>query len=96
MTAVYFTGVLSTFIFNRRWTFDHAGAISPTMIRYVATYAFGYLFNVAGLLILVDAAGLPHQWVMLVLIFVGAGIIFLLQKLWVFPADRKIAPVAPG
>lgn len=85
MTSVYCAGVLGTFLFNRRWTFAHTGAIPGAMLRYVATYAIGYLFNVVSLVVMVDYAGLPHQWVMLVLVFACAGIIFLLQRYWCFP-----------
>jgi putative flippase GtrA len=88
MTSVYCAGVLGTFLFNRRWTFGHTGAIPGAMLRYVATYAVGYLFNVVSLVVMVDHAGLPHQWVMLVLVFACAGIIFLLQRYWCFPLRR--------
>jgi putative flippase GtrA len=88
MTSVYCAGVLGTFLFNRRWTFAHTGAIPGAMFRYIATYAIGYVFNVVSLAVMVDYAGLPHQWVMLVLVFACAGIIFLLQRYWCFPTRR--------
>jgi putative flippase GtrA len=92
MTLVYGAGVLGTFLFNRRWTFDHAGAVHSALARYAATYGLVYLFNLGAMLALVDGMGLPHRWVMLALIPVCAGITFLLQKFWVFPAQRHTAP----
>jgi putative flippase GtrA len=84
MTGVYCAGVLGTFLVNRSWTFAHTGAIPGAMLRYMATYAIGYLFNLVSLAVMVDYAGLPHRWVMLVLVFACAGIVFLLQRYWCF------------
>jgi putative flippase GtrA len=86
MTVTYCTSVLCTFVFNRRWTFGHGGDASTALLRYIAIYALGYVFNLAALSILVDVAGLPHQAVMGTLIVISAGLLFLAQKFWVFPA----------
>lgn len=91
MTVTYCTSVLCTFIFNRRWTFSHGGTVPAALLRYLVTYALGYAVNLAALSLLVDVAGLPHRWVMAVLIVVSAGLIFLVQKFWVFPAERSTA-----
>ena len=88
MSSLYGIGVLQTFIFNRAWTFRHQGRISRLLPRYIAAYAFGYFFNLAALLLLVDYWGFPHQIVQGCLIFVIAVLIFLLQKFWVFSHDR--------
>ena len=93
MTAVFALGVLSTYIFNRRLTFRHEGAVGPTAARYAGVYLFAYLANVAALALLVDLGGLPHQAVMLGLILATAVLVFALQKFWVFAA--KPAAVWP-
>ncbi len=92
MTVLYALGILQTYVFNRRWTFRHRGAVPGSMARYVATYAFGYVFNLGVMVLLVDMAGLPHQAVVLALVFVTACLIFLLQKFWVFPAGEGLSP----
>lgn len=84
MTLVYIVGVLQTYIVNRRWTFLYRGEISGSMLRYVAAYASGYLFNLVALLVLVDVFDLPHRVVQGILILLVAVLIFLLQKYWVF------------
>lgn len=84
MTLLYIVGLLQTYIFNRRWTFLYRGEISGSMLRYAASYAFGYLFNLAALFALVDMLGLPHRVMQGVLIMLVATLIFLLQKYWVF------------
>lgn len=86
MTFVYCAGGLVTFAFNRRWAFGHDGAMSRALLRYAATYVLIYFFNMTALALFVDYAGYPHQLVVLALIFVSAGITFLLHKFWVFPA----------
>lgn len=84
MTLLYTIGILQTFFFNKRWTFEHDGATRKAFIRYLAAYAFGYLLNLLVLLILVDQQGLPHQWVQGIMIITLAGMLFLLQRYWIF------------
>jgi putative flippase GtrA len=86
MTVTYCAGVLCSFVFNRRWTFSHRGHAGAALFRYIAVYALGYVFNLFALSALVDVAGLPHQAAMAALILISAGMIFLAQKYWVFPA----------
>ncbi|MDP1652022.1 MAG: GtrA family protein [Rhodocyclaceae bacterium] len=84
MTLLYSAGVAQTFYFNRSWSFGHKGRASSALLRYIAAYAFGYVFNLAALLLLVDSWNWPHQWVQGVMIFVIAVMLFLLQRYWVF------------
>ena len=91
MTITYCSSVLCTFVFNRRWTFGHRGRASGALFRYVVTYVLGYVVNLFALSLLVDTAGLPHQAVMAALIAISAGVIFLAQKYWVFPAAARAA-----
>jgi len=84
MTLLYAVGVLQTFFFNKRWTFEHDGATRTALIRYIVAYAFGYLLNLLVLLVLVDRLGLPHQWVQGLMIFTLAAMLFLLQRYWIF------------
>jgi len=84
MTLLYVSGVLLTFIFNKSWSFNHDGAMHGALVRYIAAYAFGYVLNLAGLMLMADHWGLPHQWVQGGMIFVVAGTLFLLHRYWVF------------
>jgi putative flippase GtrA len=88
MSVLYVLGVAQTFLFNRTWSFGHDGALHGAFARYVASYAFGYLLNLAVLWIAVDRMGLPHQIVQGVMIVTLAFFLFLLQKFWVFPRRR--------
>lgn len=84
MSGLYLLGMLQTFIFNKRWTFSHDGAYRGPFIRYILSYALGYLLNLAALLIFVDWAHWPHQIVQGVMILILAALLFLLQRYWVF------------
>jgi len=84
MSGLYALGVAQTFWANRKWTFRFTGDGRPAQIRYCVSYAFGYVLNLVSLLIFVDWLQYPHQVVQGILILLLAGILFLLQKFWVF------------
>jgi putative flippase GtrA len=85
MSMLYGIGVAQTFLFNKRWTFNHSGRFDAALLRYFAVYAGGYLANLLVLAWLVDVLRYPHQIVQGVMIVLLAGCFFLLQKFWVFP-----------
>jgi putative flippase GtrA len=85
MSLLYVPGVLLGFLGNRSFTFRHEGRNPASLVRYFATYALGYAFNFATLVIFVDVLHWHSDFVVLALIFVTAGMLFVLQRLWVFP-----------
>ena len=84
MSILYLGGVLQTFVFNKKWTFNNHGKLNVTLFRYISIYGIGYLINFAALIIFVDRLGYPHQLVQALIIPILALILFTLQKLWVF------------
>ena len=94
MTVLYAIGVTFTFVFNRAWTFRYRRNDPRSFARYVATYALGFVFNLAGLIVAVDMWGWPHRPVQGVFVLMTALLIFTLLKLWVFPHGRPM-DVAP-
>ena len=94
MSLLYGVGVLQTFVFNKKWSFRFEGAATPALVRYVTVYAMGYVIQFLALMLLVDLMGLPHQWVMGVLILFVALLLFLAQKFWVFRPSS--APLGNG
>ena len=89
MSLVYCIGVLQTFVFNKAWTFQFSGTTAPAFARYAAIYAAGYLINIFVIILLVERADLPHQWVMAGLILFMAVFFFMGQKFWVFRHDSR-------
>lgn len=90
MTLVYGASVLQTFVLNKKWSFDFAGATNTALMRYVVAYAGGYVVNFLALWLLVDISGWPHQWVQAVMIVVVAILLFTAQRYWVFPHSTKV------
>lgn len=89
MSLLYAVGVLQTFVFNKRWTFEHGGRGGPAFRRYVLLYLVGYGLNLALMRLLVGGLGWPHQAVMLGLVLGMPLFFFVGQKFWVFaPAPR--------
>ena len=86
MSVLYALGIIQTFFFNKKWSFSFSEKSESVFLRYCACYAFGYLFNLLALCLLVDYAGYPHKVVQGVLILLLAVILFFLQKFWVFRA----------
>ncbi len=84
MTFLYILGVAQTFIFNKKWTFQHLGTTKIVFSRYVRVYLFGYIFNLSILYIMVDHLGFSHQIVQGCVIIFLAFVLFILQKFWVF------------
>ncbi len=89
MKLLYAVGVSPTFLFNRNWSFRHAGASSPALIRYAAAYGFGYAVNFFVLLVFVDHLHLPHRIVQGVMVLALAVLLFLLQRYWVFRPETR-------
>jgi putative flippase GtrA len=95
MSCLYVLGATVSFIGNRRWTFSHEGSISASAVRFAIAHALGYLLNLSILLVFVDHLGFPHQLVQAVAIVVVALFLFVLFRLFVFPATGRHAGAAP-
>lgn len=85
MTILYGVGVAQTFIFNKRWSFQHNGVHGSAFVRYSIAYGLGYAINLIALIVMVDYVGYPHEIVQGVMVISLAVMLFLLQKFWVFP-----------
>lgn len=95
MTLTYAMGVAQTFVFNKRWTFEYRERSPGAFVRYVLTYALGYVVNLLLLFVLVGQWRWPHQWVQGGAILAIAVMIFLLQRHWVF-ATGALPPTEPS
>lgn len=84
MSVLYLIGVGVTFVFNRTWTFGHAGHMPKAVIGYIALYATGFGVNFYTLYIMVDLLGYDHRAIQGVMIFILAAFFFLAQKFLVF------------
>lgn len=88
MTILYACGTLSTFYFNRVWTF-HANLDRYMLVRYTSTYAIGYVLNLGLLTTLTKHLAISHECAQAVCIIVVAILLFILMRKWVFPGRNK-------
>lgn len=88
MTVLFVVGVTVSFMLNRAWAFGDKNPIAGSLGRFLLAYIFGYLLNLALLLVLVDRLGYPHQWVQGFATIGIAGLLFLLNRHYVFSARR--------
>ena len=75
MTLLYFCGATTSYLANRKWTFQHKGHWVNSTIRYVIAHIMGYTLNFLLLLIFVDYYHYPHQWVQGIAIFIVAHLL---------------------
>ena len=90
MSILYVVGVLQTFVFNKRWTFGHHSHLSGTFARYICVYSVGYLINLSVLIVMVDRLAYSHEWVQGLTVLLVAVLVFVMQKVWVFPYQGNI------
>jgi len=84
MTVTYCSGIVIGFLLNRRFTFGFDGQKTAAFVRYAVAYALGYLINFAGLWLLTNRWGIPHEIVQGWLILGIAFLLFFFQKYWIF------------
>jgi len=92
MSLLYSIGALIGFVGNRKWAFSHKGKALPSLVRYWITHCMGYGLNFAMLRVFSDHLGYPHQLVQAVAVFVVAGFLFIMYRLFVFPHSTSILP----
>jgi len=84
MSVLYAVGVLSTYAVNSLWSFGRPRLSADTFKRYLSAQGLGYVFNFGLLWGLVDQLHLPHQAVQALAIVLVAGLLFALNRYWVF------------
>jgi putative flippase GtrA len=91
MTLLFGIGMLQTFLFNKRWTFEDKGEQRTAFLRYCISYGLGYIINLSVLYLMVDKLGFPHQVIQLATMVLLAVLLFLLQKFWVFNKVKNLS-----
>jgi putative flippase GtrA len=90
MTLLYFVGATIGFLANRSFTFGHDGHIGAAGVRYLLVQFFGYLINLALLLLFVDWLGFSHQIVQAIAIVLVAIFLFILLRIFVFAPNLAV------
>lgn len=84
MSVLYGLGMLTSFMANRKLTFDHKGNTFTAGSRYLIAHFFAYLINFSILAVMVDRMGFAHQWVQGITILIVALFLFLMMRFYVF------------
>lgn len=84
MTITYVSGVLLSFLLNKKWAFQFAGTLFHPFVRFIAAHSVGYILNLFILWLCVDHLGYPHQFVQGGAILLVAIVLFVLFKYFVF------------
>lgn len=93
MSLLYSAGALIGFIGNRKWAFSYEGKALPSLVRYWITHCIGFGLNFSMLYVFVDRLGYPHQLVQAIAVFVVAGFLFVMFRLFVFPHSTPKLPL---
>ena len=89
MTGLYIVGVIVSFFSHKKWTFLHKGKAHGPAVRFFVAHLIGYFINLAGLYIFYNKLGYPHEIVQAIAIFVVAGCLFIMMKLFVFTGGDR-------
>ena len=89
MSVLFVIAVAASFLLNRAWSFKDSNPMAGSAGRFLAVYGAGYLLNLAVLVIFVDRLGYPHQWVQGLAAMGIAGLLFLVNRHFVFRAGRS-------
>lgn len=89
VTILYPIAALTAYFGHARYSFAHQNSNSHTLLRYVIAHCVGYSVTVLMLYIFTDKLLFPHQIVQAAAIFVVAGVLYLLFRYFVFPAQAN-------
>lgn len=85
VAIVYPLSVVLSFLFNRRWTFNHRGRLGRGFLLFISAHLVGYLINLSLLAVFWSWLGFPHTVVQLAAVFIVAACLFVMFRLFVFP-----------
>ena len=80
----YIVGLVNSFIWNRKWTFDSKTKVTDTLYKFILTFGVSYLFQLGNLYILLRYTSIDSYISQLLSIVVYTGINFVLNKIYTF------------
>ena len=82
--AGYIIGLLNSFIWNRKWTFESKTKVSVTVFKFIVTFAISYLFQLGNLYLLLHFTHIDPYFCQILSIIVYTFINFFLNKNYTF------------
>ena len=80
----YIVGLLNSFIWNRKWTFESKTKVSDTLFKFILTFAICYLLQLGNLYLLLHFTHIDSYICQLLSIVVYTIINFILNKNYTF------------
>ena len=80
----YIIGLLNSFIWNRKWTFESKTKVSVTVFKFIVTFVISYLFQLGNLYLLLHFTLIDPYYCQILSIVVYTLINFILNKYYTF------------
>ena len=80
----YMFGLINSFIWNRKWTFESKTNVSATLFKFIVTFAISYLFQLGNLYLLLHYTHIDPYLCQLLSIIVYTLLNFALNKTYTF------------
>jgi len=82
--AGYIIGLLNSFIWNRKWTFESETKLSVTVFKFIVTFVLSYFFQLGNLYLLLHYTHIDPFYCQILSIIVYTLINFILNKYYTF------------
>ena len=88
----FFFGTTSSFLMNRKWTFDtdDSALMHQEYIRFLSANTFGLMINTALLFLLVRMGGLNDIIAKSITIIILAFVMYYIHKIWTFKGGKVV------
>lgn len=80
----YIVGLINSFIWNRRWTFESNTKVKETIFKFIITFAISYAFQLGNLFLLLQYSKIDPYVCQLLSIAIYTCINFVLNKFYTF------------
>jgi putative flippase GtrA len=83
-TTGYILGLINSFIWNKRWTFQSGNHYSKEIFRFLVVFIVSYLSNLVFLIVLVEIFDLNQNisFILSSMIYIAVG--FTANRIWTF------------
>ncbi|MDS1033049.1 GtrA family protein [Porphyromonadaceae sp. NP-X] len=85
----YVVGLVNSFIWNRRWTFENHAQVGATIFKFIVTFAISYLLQLGFLSFLLQQTNIDDYVCQLLSIVVYTVVNFFMNKYYTFKTEIK-------
>jgi putative flippase GtrA len=80
----YIVGLINSFVWNRKWTFESKSSLRNTIFKFIITFAISYLLQLGNLYLLLHFTHIDPYFCQLLSIVVYTIVNFILNKFYTF------------